>query len=93
MANPPEVMAAKAARAAMVAARLAWLSGRTREEESASAAELAEEAVRMALKMAPGLDLQALAELALPSLGATAVPVRPVAAPPIGGRILSPLPT
>jgi len=92
MANPPEVMAAKAARAAMVAARLAWLSGRTREEEGASAVELAEEAVRMALKMAPALDLQALADLALPSVGATGVPARPTAAPPIGGRILSPLP-
>jgi hypothetical protein len=95
VANPPEVMAAKAARAAMLAARTAWLSGRTREEESARAADMAHEAMRMALRIAPApLDLRQLAERALPSVREGVRPVHSAAIPPaIASRILSALPT
>ena len=61
-----QLMAANAARAAMQAARTTWLAGRARDEEIARAAELAAEAVDMALRLA-NFDAAELAERAVKS--------------------------
>lgn len=65
--DPQEEMAANAARAAMHAARTAWMAGRAREEEIASAVALSAEAVRTALQFGH-LDLAELSEEAVPRL-------------------------
>ncbi len=64
VAQHEQLMAANAARAAMHAARTAWLSGRARDEEIARCAELAADAVDLALHRTD-LDLAELAERAL----------------------------
>jgi len=61
-----QLMAANAARAAMHAARTTWLAGRARDEEITRAAELAAEAVDMALRLA-NFDAAELAERAVKS--------------------------
>src|SRR6266508_4957346 len=66
VAQHEQLMAANAARAAMHAARTAWLSGRARDEEIARCAELAAEAVDMALRLA-NFDAAELAERAVKS--------------------------
>jgi hypothetical protein len=84
-------MAANAARSAMHAARVSFLAGRAREEESARAIELATEAVHTALRMAR-LDLPSLAEQVVPKVASPVVPIRPISNP-IPNRILRALPT
>ncbi len=59
-----EIMAANAARAATHAARTSWLAGRARDEEIARAADLAAEAVGLAMRLAH-LDMADLAEKAV----------------------------
>ena len=90
-ALPGDRMAANAARAAMHAARVSFLAGRAREEESARAIELATEAVHTALRMAQ-LDLPALAEQVVPKVIGPVLPIRPISSP-IPNRILRALPT
>jgi class 3 adenylate cyclase len=90
-ARPGELMAANAARSAMHAARVSFLAGRAREEESARAIELATEAVHTALRMAR-LDLPSLAEQVVPKVASPVVPIRPISNP-IPNRILRALPT
>ena len=92
VAYPEELMVAKAARAAALASRVAWLAGRARDEENTRVIELASEAVRSALRMAQ-LDLVAMADVAVPRSVSAVSAVRqlaPVAAP---NRILTTLPT
>jgi hypothetical protein len=89
--HPEDLMAANAARAAMHAARVSWLAGRTREQENAQAIELAGEAVHTALRITQ-LDLPSLAEQVVPKLVAPVAPIRPLAAP-VPNRILRALPT
>jgi len=91
LAPPGDRMAANAARAAMHAARVSWLAGLAREEESARAIELATETVHTALRMAR-LDLPSLADQVLPKGTGPVPPVRPLT-PPIPNRILRALPT
>jgi len=89
--TPGDRMAANAARAAMHAARVSWLAGRAREEESARAIELAAEAVHTALRMAH-LDLPFLADQVVPKVAGPVPPIRPILTP-IPNRILRALPT
>jgi len=90
-ARPGDLMAANAARAAMHAARVSFLAGRAREEESARAIELATEAVHTALRMTH-LDLPSLADLVVPKAVGPVLPIRPISSP-IPNRILRALPT
>ena len=75
VAQHEQLMAANAARAAMHAARTAWLAGRARDEEIARCAELAAEAVDLAVQRTH-LDLPELAEGALKAQSAPAVSLR-----------------
>jgi hypothetical protein len=90
-APPGDQMVANAARAAAHAARVAWLAGRAREEESARAIELATEAVHTALRLAH-LDLPSLADQVVPKAASPVLPIRPLATPN-PNRILRALPT
>jgi hypothetical protein len=63
--HPEMLAAAHAARAAVHAARTAYLGGRARDEETERTAEIAAEAVHLASRVAR-LDLMALAEQAVP---------------------------
>src|SRR5205823_10884347 len=80
LVGPGERMAANAARAAMHAARVSWLAGRAREEESARAIDLTTEAVHTALRMAH-LDLPSLADQVIPKVAGAVLPIRPPGTP------------
>ncbi|HEY3063226.1 MAG TPA: adenylate/guanylate cyclase domain-containing protein [Chloroflexota bacterium] len=75
VAQHEELMAANAARAALHAARTAWMVGRARDEEIARCAELAAEAVGLALHRTH-LDLPEVAERALQGSSAPALSLR-----------------
>jgi class 3 adenylate cyclase len=91
MANPEALMLANAARSAMHAARVGWLFGRVREDETTRAVALAAESVHVARRMTE-IDLPALAEQALLARpGAPVLPTRQ-AAPVASSRILRALP-
>ena len=91
LARPEEMMAAKAARAAMHAARQSWLAGRARDEENTRAIELSTEVLHTALRITQ-LDLPALAAQALPQMATPVAPTHLVSAP-AASRILRASPT